>query len=256
VDIYGEVSYVVNLAVKAVPMAITANTVRYIKLGRAGCWEEVSIGRGELHFGTTEAPHDLVLQGDREKIRQHYLTAGRNPRAATEDAREICDFYFLGPDCLWVAFARGHMWWTLAEPNVFPHNANTAGGSRVRKCIDGWRNVDIRGNPLRMDGLSTRLTKVASYRRTICDIEAKDYLLRRVNAAVEPMVLRCTQARSVLVESIAEAIESLDWSDFETLVDLIFARCGWSRSSMLGGNMKLVDLVMEQPATGAGLRLK
>jgi hypothetical protein len=52
-----------------------------------------------------------------------------------------------------------------------------------------------------------------------------------------------------LVASIAEAIQSLHWADFETLVDLAFARSGWHRSSMLGGNMKLVDLVVEQPTT-------
>jgi hypothetical protein len=29
----------------------------------------------------------------------------------------------------------------------------------------------------------------------------------------------------------------------------MFARSGWYRSSVLGGNLKLVDLVIEQPAT-------
>ena len=33
------------------PMPITARTVRYIKLGRGGRWEKISLERGELHFG-------------------------------------------------------------------------------------------------------------------------------------------------------------------------------------------------------------
>jgi hypothetical protein len=97
-------------------MTITASAVRYIKLGRGGRWEEISFRNGELHFGVSEAPHDLVLGGDRDKVRQHSIAAGRHPRSAAEDVREIFDFYFLGSDCLWVTFARDHMWWTFADP--------------------------------------------------------------------------------------------------------------------------------------------
>jgi hypothetical protein len=231
-------------------MTITASTVRYIKLGQGGRWEEISFSNGELHFGVNEAPHDLVLTRDRERVRQYYMAAGRHPTAASEDVRELFDFYFLGADCLWVTFAREHMWWTFADPFVYPNaQADSSRGDRVRKSADIWINRDIEGEPLRIDRLSTRLTKVASYRRTICDIEAKDYLLRRINAVEEPIVRRCNEARSALVESISVAITSLHWADFETLVDLLFARCGWYRSSTIGGNMKLVDLVIEQPST-------
>jgi len=61
-------------------------------------------------------------------------------------------------------------------------------GERIRKTIGGWRNTDINGELLRVNTLSTRLTKVAGYRRTICKIEAQDYLLRRINGEVEPLV--------------------------------------------------------------------
>jgi hypothetical protein len=133
-------------------MPITADAVRYIKLGRGGCWEDVSLNKGELHFGVDEAPHELVLQGNRGLIRQHSIAAGRHPRAALEDARELFDFYFLGRDCLWVTFARDHMWWAFARPTVYPRdNSKDAGGNRVRKCIDGWSNVDAQGKPLRID---------------------------------------------------------------------------------------------------------
>ena len=42
----------------------------------------------------------------------------------------------------------------------------------------------------------------------------------------------------------------LHWADFETPVDLIFARSGWQRISRVGGTQADVDLVLEQPATG------
>ncbi len=47
-----------------------------------------------------------------------------------------------------------------------------------------------------------------------------------------------------------EMIAGLHWTDFETLVDLIFARTGWQRISRVGGTQADTDLVLEQPTTG------
>jgi hypothetical protein len=44
-----------------------------------------------------------------------------------------------------------------------------------------------------------------------------------------------------------EWLKSLHWADFETLVDIIFARSGWNRVSALGSTKKLVDLELEHP---------
>jgi hypothetical protein len=48
---------------------------------------------------------------------------------------------------------------------------------------------------------------------------------------------------------LTEAIAMLHWVDFETLIGVIFARSDWHRASAIGGNQKLVDLVLEQPTT-------
>lgn len=232
-------------------MAIDTKTVRYIKLGRGGRWEKASLERGEIHFGYGKVSHELALTGDPQKIKEHQIEQlGRDPRTATEDAREVTDFYQLGADCLWVTFAQDHLWWTFAEPKVTWLGPGEGHGERVRKSIGGWRNTDIKGVPLRMESLSTKLTKVASYRRTLCDVEAKDYLLRRINGVIEPLVAKSNQAHDALVDVLTEAIKTLSWPDFETLVDMMFARSGWHRASPLGKTQKLVDLVLEQPTTG------
>jgi Restriction endonuclease len=44
-------------------------------------------------------------------------------------------------------------------------------------------------------------------------------------------------------------VRQLDWRDFETLVDLIFARGGWQRSSAPGKHQPDVDLILTQPTT-------
>jgi hypothetical protein len=53
-----------------------------------------------------------------------------------------------------------------------------------------------------------------------------------------------------MVAVAAEMIAALHWADFETLVDLIFARSGGQRISRVGGTQKDVDLILEQPTTG------
>lgn len=231
-------------------MAVTASEVRYIKLGKGGAWERASLDNDELHFGFQDAPHDVSLTRDYEKIRQSLITRGRLERVASSDAREVLEFYSLDEKCLWVTFAREHMWWCFADPHVSWRGGDgMTGGERVRKVIGKWRNTDVRGQPLKISTLSTKITKVAGYRRTICKIEAKDYLLRRINGLEEPIVAKGVQARQAILDATKEALQLLHWKDFETLVDVIFARSGWNRISALGGNQKLVDLELEQSVT-------
>jgi hypothetical protein len=226
---------------------IRPSAVRYIKLGPGGQWEKASLDQGELHFGHGRIPHELGLSGDHKKIKQLRVAQGEGWRAA-DDAREVVDFYSLGSDCLWITFARDHLWWTYCDPDVIWIGGDgLATDERFRKCIGGWSNTDINGVPIRMDSLSTKLTKVANYRRTLCAVDAREYLLERINGKINSMVEKADQARETVLEVLTEAIPFLHWADFETLADLIFARSGWHRISPIGGLQKTVDLVIEHP---------
>lgn len=230
-------------------MKVTAKTARYIKLGKGGRYETVAFGRSELHFGFGQVPHATALSLDVEQIKNCQIAAGRNSKAATDDAREIVDFYRLGSDCLWITFASGYMWWTFAEPKVtWLGGDGKHAGQRIRKSIGGWRNIDSKGGLLKLDSLSTKLTKVTSYQRTICAVD-KDYALRRINGIVEPVVMKSNRAQKLLLGTLGEAIRLLHWRDLETLTDIIFARSGWHRITKLGGTQKLIDLALEQPTT-------
>jgi hypothetical protein len=114
--------------------------------------------------------------------------------------------------------------------------------------IGSWRNTDRLGRVLRTDALSTRLTKATSYRQTLCGVEAEDYLLYKPNGEEELIVVRAEEARKETVRATEELIAHLHWADFETLVDLLFARSDWHCASVLGG-MKTAGLVLEQTIT-------
>src|SRR6201996_8625046 len=238
-------------SIQEAEMAISAEAVRYIKLGSGGRWANISLDRGELHFGYRKSPHELALAGNLDAMKQHLLGSGKDARSASREAREVYDFYELGSDCLWITFARDHLWWSFASPEVYWIGGDgQLMGERTRKTIGGWRNTDVNGVPLRTNTLSTRLTKVGNYRRAICKVEAAEYLMRRLNGLHEPFAEKSTAARDALLDVVSEGIRHLHQSDFETLIDMMFARSGWHRVSVVGGTQKLVDLELEQPTTG------
>jgi hypothetical protein len=230
---------------------ISPKETRYIKLGEKNRWAAYAVDQGELHFGYQSVPHDMCLHGDWDAVTRFLAqTGGQGMREARNAAREIRDFYTLGADCLWITIFDKHLWWTFAAPEVTwlgPEAADR--GVRMRKAIGGWRKADVTGQPLRSDQLSTRLTQLSAYRMTICKVRTADYLLRRINGIEEPVIARATEARSLMVAAAQEMITGLHWAEFEIMVDLIFARGGWQRESILGATMADVDLVLRQPLT-------
>lgn len=230
---------------------IDTKAARYIRLGRAGAWAERAFANGEMPFGDPRDLHDLACAGDWEALAKHYVQVKPTSLGKARDfVREVRDFYTL-TDCLWITFGDGKLWWGVAEPEVtWPVGDGVAYGDRIRRIRGGWKCTDVNGKPLRMVELSTRLTKVASYQQTICEVHEREYLLRRLNAETEPSVERALKAKAELVAAAVSLIALLHQADFELLADLIFARGGWRRISVLGKNQADLDLALEQPTTG------
>ncbi len=230
---------------------ITASAVRYIKLGPKNGWAPISFERNEIHFGYKTVPHELCQGGAWDQVAALLKAEGRTGGKANDATREIRDFYSLEADCLWITFCNDRLWWAFSEPRVYWLGPDTPNrGSRIRKTIGPWRCSDIQNRTLRVDELSTRLTQVGAYRQTLCGVKDDAYLLRRINAEDEPLVQEAVQVRTEMLDLTTRMITRLHWADFETMVDLIFARSGWQRVSRVGGTQKDVDLVLLQPTTG------
>lgn len=229
---------------------IAPKEIRYIKLGQGGAWEERALKRGELYFGRPTEPLDLIGRHDWEGVARYFREQGRGVGMASYMARENREFLTMGADCLWITFSGEYLWWGFADPKVTVLRGDgKAHGTRMRRIIGGWRNTNLKGEPLHRDTLSTRLTQVASYRHTMCSVREPEYLVRKINGLDEPIVARAAEVRQAMIAVATEAIASLHWADFESLVDLIFVRSGWQRLSRLGGIQKDLDLELEQPTT-------
>jgi len=233
------------------PEIISSAPIRYIKLGVSGRWAKRSFAQNEIHFGHSDISHDLALTGDKDAIVSEHIAQGRTQGKARDFARELLDFYHLPEEAIWITFEQGMLWWTQATCEVHLLGTSCADhGKRMRKTVFPWRNTDLKGNILSYDTLSTKLTKVAAYRQTLCSVSAEDYLRHKLIGEDIPVVAEAVIARKAAVLAAANMISTLHWADFETLIDLILARSGWFRNSPLGGHQKDADLFVEQIVTG------
>jgi Restriction endonuclease len=225
--------------------------VRYIKLGENGKWATNALEKGTIPFGYRSVDHRACLAGNWDEVRRQLLGMGRTAKGVSQGLRELKDFYGLPDNTLWVTMADGHFWWAFAEgPVVGVEPANSDEPARYRRTRAGWSKTSLTGEPLTVRSLSSALTRTASYQMTICAIKHADYLLRRIRDEPDPLHAQATALRVEMREIGLRTIRQLDWRDFETLVDLIFARGGWQRSSVLGKEQADVDLILTQPTIG------
>jgi hypothetical protein len=221
--------------------------IRFIKLGEGGKWEASCISDGTVRLGYESPHHADALRGDWEVVRAYWLAVRKGKKgAATSDVNQISDFYELGVGDLWITFHNKFLYWCRAETAV----DELPDGSRSRRTIGGWHNTDIAGGELRIDRLDGRVSKVRGFQGTICSVELGDYLVRKINAEVQPEVAAAVAALTDLKSRAATLIQGLGWKDFELLVELVFSRAGWQRFSVVGATEKDTDLDLVAPLSG------
>jgi hypothetical protein len=221
--------------------------IRYIKLGDGGKWERYCIeDQQALRLGY-ESPHHLEsLSGEWDTVRNFWLSARNgNKGAASRDLNQIRDFYELSEADIWITFYQRRLYWCHAHKEV--HQLED--GSRIRNVLSSWSCYDMNGNPLSIENIDGRITKVQGYRGTICGVELPEYLLRKINGEVQPEIQSTKEALEALKLNIENLIKGLWWNDFELLVDLIFSQSGWQRISVLGKTEKDIDLDVFSPVT-------
>ena len=110
-------------------------------------------------------------------------TSRQRPSDITRAVNRVREFLTLPESTLWMTIEDGDVWWCFARPevkNIYRSNdLEDRDGARSRKVIDRWRNTDVRGERLRLDKMTTKITKVASFQETICKPHGAEDILRR-----------------------------------------------------------------------------
>lgn len=230
---------------------IQPNRVRYIKLGREGRWERECLETGVARFGYNSASDErypICCSGRWADLNTSFQTMGKDKGTATRLTNETRLFFEDAGTTLWITFMKDRLHWGFFESGTPVRHAS--GDGVFRRVIHGWTSTDVNGDPLLTGSLSGAITKLAAYRGTSCDVDAADYVIRRINGHKIPQVEQANAAIEALVAAVVEMLKILQPKDFEILVDLVFSTSGWRRQGMVGGVQKTLDLDLVLPSTG------
>ena len=217
------VAYSLKCLEAIVPNKITANKVLFIKLGSGGEWEVDCILKSHtLRLGFIESNFQSCLKGEWDKVKKDYLNSGINKGVSSKNVNQIKYFFQEPEDTIWITFFNNKLWWTKAKTDVFLEKD----GNKTRLCLSKWSDKDIKGSPLWLEKISGKLLKTQGFRGTICNVKAKDYLLRKINAEKSEKILLTEKSYEGLKKNLCNLIKDLTWQDFEILVDLIFTHAG------------------------------
>jgi len=225
--------------------------VRYIKLGEGGLWERECLNEGVIRFGFGSASTErfpLCLAGKWEELTSSFIKEGKDKGTATRFTNETRLFFKDTGSILWITFIGECLYWGFLDPTPPRPHPDGRGVSRVVR--NGWSAIDLTGEPLTKDRLSSALTKLSAYRGTSCNVDVAQYLIRRLNGQKTPEVERAVAASKEMKASILEMMRLLGPRDFETLVDLVFSTSGWRRQGIVGKTQKTLDLSLMLPSTG------
>ncbi|WP_213948479.1 hypothetical protein [Luteibacter sp. dw_328] len=220
--------------------------VYFIKLGEGGAWESLCLAGGTIKFGYHATPHDLCLGRNWEEVKAFWTRERKNAGTASNDTRQIRTYYEASEQDIFITFSKGYLWWCRPKgaPAVLADD-----DARLRKTVDGWRNTSLAGEPLLISRLSGKLTKTQMYQGTICEVEERSYLLRRLNDEKTPELAAVEATEQVLLAQVLAMVRLLTPVDFELMVELIFSTSGWRRQARTGGTQKTIDLDLLLPST-------
>ena len=223
---------------------IKPSSALFIKLGQKGVWETECINNGTLRIGFSEFLHEDLLKGNFNVIREHYKDK-TSPQWVTIYENQVKNFYQSDETVLWITFHNQKLWWCFAKNEVQGKGKEL----KIRFVKDKWRSVDILGNELLVDNLSGELLKTQGFQSTICNVEAFDYLVKKINGEEIPEISKVKEDVLNLKKSISKLIKKLPPKDFEVFIDLIFRQTGYQRTNVIGGPQKTKDIELISPVT-------
>ena len=230
---------------------IAPATVRYIKLGEGGAWEQTCLDEGTMcvGFGAASAERFAWCRARNwPALAASFRASGRDAGTATRFANDLRHFCEADGSTLWITFIGESLYWGFADDS--PVEVRADGAGIYRTIRDGWRRTDVTGEVLTKERLSGALTKLAAYRGTSCSVDVAEYVVRRINGHKLPAVERALRTMQEMRVATLGLIRLLTPHDFELLVDLVFTSSGWRRIGMLGRAQKTLDLDLVLPSTG------
>lgn len=220
----------------------------YLKLGRQGMWESELKNGNKARIGWSNIKSEDIRNKDWKKIHKDIeldFESRDKKNGVTQDYNALKSFCEATENDVFITFSDGLLYWCMLSSDVIQEDNS----SKYRYLKHNWRNTDIKGNVLRINSISGKITKTQGYRATLCSIEEKDALKRIINCEVNPIVAQIIQKETELQNLLVKAFSELYWKDCEILTDLIFNQSGWKRISIVGKSMQYMDIELENSIT-------
>lgn len=227
-------------------MNIEFKNAYYIKLGSEGQWEESSIDEGKIRIGWVGQSLDDINARNWDKIREQLENEISTKGAVTRDLNALKKIALTTPDDIWITFYKSHLWWCRVDSGKFKKDKD----SKFRLLSENWSNKDSASNPMIISNISGKLSKIQGFRGTICDVKEIEYLKRLLSNQPSNEFVQIEEDKNILTRAVSESIRLLHWSDFETLIDILFTRAGWQRISSVGKTQKFIDMEYREPVSG------
>ena len=232
-----------------------AKKIRYIKLGDGRKWwnecKERNILRLGFNSGSSEI-YDLARKRDWLSVKNYWAENGVG--TPTQHTNQMQEYFEDDGETLWITFQGGCLYYAFTDGGeiIREHPSEGTSWTSYRTLTNvGWRNDDLDGNEMRIEGLSGRLTRTAGFRQTICGLQkdVEEYLRNRLQCKLNADLVNALSSVVNLEKSMQPLIKSLTFYDFELLVELIFSNSGWRKTTTTGGNQKTTDLDLYNPIT-------
>jgi hypothetical protein len=221
--------------------------ILFIKLGKGNEFAQECIENNYIKLDYRTVNHELCIKNQWQRVQDFFINEEKTKKqVATSHTNQIKQFYTEGENTLWLTFSDNKLWWCFSKLDITVNEDNT----KTRPAIGKWFDSDILGNILLTSNLSGKLLKTHGYQGTICNVGEREYVLTKLKGQEKQEVKEVKIALSNLKTKLAKLIEHLQWQDFEILVDLIFRQMGWQRVSVLGKDLKTLDLEVVSPVTG------
>ena len=236
-----------SLSIKSLNMKkIFPKNVLYIKLGKGGGFSEDCITNNYIKLGYDTVDHKLCERKDWKAVNEYFISEEKATKSvATSHTNQIKYFYEEDENTLWITFHNNKLWWCFSNKDIKLLEDKT----KIRSVIGKWSDKDIKNNILFSSNLSGKLLKTHGFQGTICNVDAHDYAVVKINGEQRQEVVDVEKAKNDLIRKLTLLIQHLQWQDFEILIDLIFRQMGWQRVSVLGKDMKTLDIELLSPVS-------
>jgi hypothetical protein len=228
---------------------VTSSKALFIRLGKGSSFFDECRAKRIVMLDYRDVDHQLCLNEDWEAVRYHYINEIETTEGASSNhIKQLQHFYGANAETIWITFHENKMWWCKASQDI----EQTLENLKIKSSLDGWSDRDINGNTLFMSNINSGISAKRGFLGTICEYNEADtdYIVRIINGKRTEANISATERFNALEEALIPLIQSLTWSDFELLVDLIIRHVGWGRVSKVGGTQKTVDIDLVDPLTG------